>query len=405
MDPVYDPFDFAVQEDPHPVYAWMREHAPLYRNEKRDFWALSRHADVSAALRDPGRFSSRNGISLEPELWGPDAKKTNFFLAMDPPEHAAYRSLVSSAFTPRRVAALEPRIRELARARLAPLRDRESFDFADDFAADLPNDMLCEILGLPRADWDRIRRDVDDLVLRDDGSERRGEVSVAAALRLAAYLLDVVATLRRRPGDDLTSGLTQAEVDGTRLTDRQVVGFLFIMLGGGNESTGKTIGNAWYQGHLDRDVQRAGLDGRAEDWASETLRYDSASQMVARMLTRETVLHGVTVPAGARVALLPASANRDRRVFPDPDRFDLDRDTGRLISFGLGPHHCLGAALARLEMRVALEEVGALVAEYDVDEAASRRCHSPHQHGFLALPCTVRWRRRAAPVPPTDHDH
>ena len=389
---VYDPFDFGVQEDPHPVYAWMREHAPLYRNDERDFWALSRHADVSAALRDPARFSSRNGISLEPELWGPDAQKTNFFLAMDPPEHGRYRGLVSSAFTPRRVAAMEPRIRELARARLAPLRGRPEFDFAADYAAALPNDVLCEILGIPARDWDQVRADVDDLVLRDNGSDGRGPVSVAAALRLAGYLLGLVAALRRHPGNDLTSSLINAQVDGS-LADRQVVGFLFIMLGGGNESTGKTLGNAWYQGHLLRDVQCAGLNGRAEAWATETLRYDSASQMVARVLTTETVLHGTRLPAGARIALLHASANRDERVFPDADRFDLDRNTGRLISFGLGPHHCLGAALARLEMRIALEEIAALVSEYDIDQAGSRRCHSPHQHGFLSLPGSMRWRR------------
>jgi cytochrome P450 len=392
MDIGYDPFDYAVQEDPHPIYALMREHAPLYRNEKRDFWALTRYADVSAALRDPARFSSRNGISLESELWGPDAKKTNFFLAMDPPEHGMYRGLVSSFFAPRRVAALEPRIRELTRARLAPLRDTTTFDFADDYAAAIPNDVLCEILGFPAEDWDRVRADVDDLVLRDDGSDGRGEVSLNAALRLASYLLGIVAHLRRHRGDDLTSGLIDAEVNGTQLTDRQVVGFLFIMLGGGNESTGKTIGNAWYQGHVEPDVQRAGLNGRAADWAAETLRYDSASQMVARMLTTDTVIHGTEVPAGSRIAILHASANRDERVFPDADRFDLDRDTGKLISFGVGPHHCLGAALARLEMRIALEEMAAVVSEYTVDVAGSRRCHSPHQHGFLSLPCTVRWR-------------
>lgn len=392
-DPVYDPFDFAVQEDPHPCYAWMREHAPLYRNDERDFWALSRFADVSAALRDPARYSNRNGISLEPELWGPGARRTNFFLAMDPPEHGRYRGLVSSAFSPRRIAALEPRIRELARTRLTPLRDQQTFDFADDYAAALPNDVLCEILGIPAEDWDQIRRDVDDLVLRDNGSDGRGQVSVAAALRLATYLLGLVGVLRRHPGDDLTSSLTQVRVDDARLTDQQIVGFLFIMLGGGNESTGKTIGNAWYQGHLQRDVQLTGLNGRAEDWAAETLRYDSASQMVARLLTMDTVIHGTRVPAGARIAILHASANRDERVFLAADRFDMDRDTSRLISFGLGPHYCLGAALARLEMRIALEEIGALVSEYEIDLARSRRCHSPHQHGFLSLPCTVCWRR------------
>lgn len=388
----YDPFSYAVQEDPYPVFAWMREHAPLYRSERRDFWALSRYADVSAALRDPVRYSSRNGIALEPDLWGPDARRTAFFLAMDPPEHGRYRSLVSSALTPRRAAALEPRIRELARARLEPLRDLPVFDVAAEYAAALPNDVLCEILGIPEADWDQVRADTDDLNHRIDGSDGRSPTSTAAALRLAEYLLDVVRTLRRRPGDDMTSGLTQARVDGAGLTDAQIVGFMFIMLVGGNESTGKTIGNAWYYGHLHRDVQRAGLNGRAGDWAGETLRYDSASQMVARMLTEDTVIHGTRVPAGARMVLLHASANRDRRVFADPDRFDLDRDTGRLISFGGGPHFCLGAGLARLEMRIALEEIGALVEEYDVDLARARRCHSPHQHGFMSLPCAVRWR-------------
>jgi cytochrome P450 len=389
---VYDPFDYAVQEDPYPVFAWMREHAPLYRNDERDFWALSRYDDVLSALRNPAVFSSRNGISLEPDLWRPDAKKTNFFLSMDPPEHGPYRSLVSSALTPRRIAALEPRIRELARARLEPLRDLPTFDFATEYAAAVPNDVLCELLGIPAADWDQVRADSDELNYHEHGSDGRSAVSTAAALRLADYCLDVVTTLRRRPGSDLTSALTLAEVNGVRLTDAQIVGFLFIMLVGGNESTGKTIGNAWYYGHVHPDVQRAGLNGRAEDWANETLRYDSASQMVARVLTEDTVIHGTRVPAGARMVILHASANRDRRVFPDPDRFDLDRDTRRLISFGNGPHFCLGAALARLEMRIALEEIAALVSDYELKPAGARRWHSPHQHGFLSLPCAVRWR-------------
>jgi cytochrome P450 len=393
--PVYDPFDYAVQEDPYPVFAWMREHAPLYRNEERDFWALSRYADVSAALRDPVRYSSRNGISLEPELWRPDAKKTNFFLSMDPPEHGPYRSLVSSALTPRRIAGLEPRIRELARARLEPLRDLPTIDFAADYAAAVPNDVLCELLGIPAADWDQVRADSDELNHHEDGSDGRSPTAAAAAMRIANYFLGLVTTLRRRPGSDLTSTLTQAEVGGVRLTDSQIIGFLFIMLVGGNESTGKTIGNAWYYGQLHPDVQRAGLNGRAEDWVNETLRYDSASQMVARVLTTDTVIHGTPVPTGARIVILHASANRDWRVFPDPDRFDLDRDTRRLISFGNGPHFCLGAALARLEMRITLEEIAALASAYELNLAGARRWHSPHQHGFLSLPCAVRWRQSA----------
>lgn len=391
---VYDPFSYQVHEDPYPVYAWMRQHAPVYRNTERDFWALSRHADVLAALRDSARFSSGNGISLEPTLWGPQSYKTSSFLAMDPPDHTAYRGLVRAAFTPRKVAALEPRIRERARARLAPLLDRPRFDFADDFAAELPNDVMCELIGIPAADWGQIRADNDQLNHHQDGSDDRTAAEVAAALRLASYYVGLVADLRRHPGGDLTSVLTQARVDGVRLHDAQIVAFLFLLISAGNDSAGKLLGNAWYHGWRHPEAQLAGLNGRAGDWTAETLRFDSASQMMARTLTEDTVLHGTCMPEGARVALLPASANRDERVFPDPDRYDLGRDTSQMIAFGHGPHHCLGAALARLEIRVALEEIGTVVSGYEIDMAGARRVHSPHQRGFAALPCTLNRRPR-----------
>jgi cytochrome P450 len=396
--PRYDPFDYRIHDNPYPAYAWMRAHAPVYRNEERDFWALSRYHDVKAALRDPVLFSNRNGISLESELWGPHAVKTSFYLAMDPPEHGIHRGLSGAVFAPRRVAAMEPRIRELARARLAPLRDLRRFDFAADYASGLPNDVVCELLGIPDTDWDQIRADTDQLNQRADGSEERGPNSVGAALRLANYFVELVADLRRRPGSDLTSALIQADVDGSKLSDTQVVAFLFLVISAGNESTGKTIGNAWYHGWVHPAIQRAGLNGRAADWSAETLRYDSASQMTARALTKDTVIHDIHLPAGARIAILPASGNRDESVFADPDRFDLDRDTSKMVSFGYGPHHCLGAALARLEMAIALEEIGSLVSSYEIDIAAARRVHSPHQRGFAALPCEVT-HRRSTPSP------
>lgn len=396
--PAYDPFDFRVHENPYPTFAWMRAHAPVYRNDARDFWALSRYADVEFALRHPELFSSSNGISLEAELWGPDAVKTSLFLSMDPPDHGAYRRPTSKAFTPRGVAKLEDRIRELARIRLLPLRDLTSFDFAADYAAALPNDIVCELLGVPSDDWDQVRADADQLNQREDGSEERGPGSVGAALRLANYFTELVADLRRRPGEDLTSQMIRAEVHEQPLTDAQVVAFLFLVITAGNESTGKTLGNAWYHASLHPEIQRAGLNGRAAEWAMETLRYDSASQMVARTVTEDVELHGTNLLAGSRVAILPASANRDERVFRGPDVYDLDRDTSKIMSFGRGPHHCLGAALARLGMRIALEEIGALVSEYEVDVVGSRRVHSPHQRGFAALPCTVTHRPRPVAV-------
>jgi cytochrome P450 len=390
--PVYDPFDYTLHDDPYPTYAWMREHHPLQRNEQRDFWALSRHADVHWALRNPQLFSSRNGISLEPDLWGPDAVKTSFFLAMDPPEHGAMRRLFGTVFKPAWTASMETKVRDLARARLAPLRDGQPVDLAADFAAALPNDVMCEIVGIPATDRDLIRADNDLLNTSEDGTAERSDASVDAGRRLAMYYVTLISDRRRRLRDDLTSAMIQARVDGRPLTDRQLVAFLFLLVSATNESTGKLIGNALFHGWQLPGVQRAGLNDRAADWGRETLRFDSPSQMMARTLTEDTVIHKTTVPNGARIALLPASANRDHRVFPDPDVFDLDRDTAKELSFGHGPHFCLGAPLARLEITVALEELGALVDEYEVDLAGVRRIHSPHQRGFASLPCSVKLR-------------
>ncbi|MGW4393663.1 cytochrome P450 [Amycolatopsis nivea] len=389
----YDPFSYDVQEDPYPVYAWMRENAPVYRNEERDFYALSRHADVLAAMRDPETYTNRNGISLESSLWGPQAYKNVFFLALDPPDHTALRGIVQKQFTPRTVARRADRIRELTRRRLEPLIEQDRFDFARDFAAAVPNDVVCEMLGIPEADWDTIRFDTDLLTKREHASDERSPDTLAAAFRLATYYVHLVADLRKRPGDDLTSLLTQADAGGVRLTDSEIVAFLFLIVSGGNESTGKLIGNAWYHGWRVPDVQRAGLGGRFADWAGETLRFDSSSQMTSRTTTRDVRLHGTDVPAGSRVVLLHASGNRDRRVFDDPDRFDIDRNTKKMLSFGAGPHHCLGGALAMLEIPIVLEEVAAHVAEYDLDMAAARRVHSAHQRGFASLPCVPVTRR------------
>lgn len=389
----YDPFSYRIHEDPYPTYAWMRRHAPLYRNEDRDFWALSRHRDVHAALRDHGLFSSRNGISLEPDLWGPDAVRTSSFLAMDPPEHTATRRLLGTVFKPSWVRSMEPRVRARARERLDRLVERDEFDFAADFAAALPHDVMCDVLGIPESDRDGLRRDNDLLNHCEDGTEVRSPETLAAGLRLAVYYVGLIRRRRERPGPDLTSQLVAAQRDGDPLTDGELVALLFLLVSATNESTGKAIGLAWFHGWRMPDVARAGLDGAARQWGEEALRFDTPSQMMARTLTAETEIHGTRVPAGSRIALLPGSANRDDRVFADPYRFVLGRaDAGRQISFGTGPHFCIGAALAQLEITVALEELGARVEDYDLDLSRARRIHSPHQRGFASLPCRVRRR-------------
>ena len=390
----YDPFAYDVQDDPYPIYAWMRENAPAYHNEHREFFALSRHADVLAAMRDAATFTNRNGISLETSLWGPQAYKNVFFLALDPPDHTRMRGLVQNRFTPRNVARHEERIRELTRRRLDPLIEQDTFDFARDFAAAVPNDVVCELLGIPESDWDTIRFDTDLLTTRQDESDERSPQTLAAAFRLATYYVQLVSDIRRNPGDDLTSILTQAEIDGSKLTDSEIVAFLFLVVSGGNESTGKLLGNAWYHGWRQPDVQHAGLEERRfVEWTNETLRFDSSSQMTSRTVTRDLVLHDTPIPAGSRTVLLHASGNRDPRVFADAERFDIDRDTRRMLSFGAGPHHCLRGALAMLEIPIMMEELAAHIAEYELDMTTARRVHSAHQRGFSCLPCTPTRRR------------
>lgn len=389
----YSPYDYEVHEDPYPTYARLRTEAPLYRNgeDERGFWALSRHADVVAAFRDSARFSNAEGVTLDPRATGPDAHKTMSFLAMDPPRHGRMRGLVSRGFTPRRVANLEPRIRELTRQHLEPALERKSFDFVADLAGKLPMDVVSEMLGVPAADRDELRGLADLVLHREEGVHDVPEAGAAAALTLVGYYADMLAERRARPTEDLTSALLAVEVDGDRLDDDDIISFLFLMVVAGNETTTKLLAHAWYWAWRHPDQRAAPFADPAAitPWIEETLRYDASTQVLARTATEDVPLHGGVIPAGDRVLLLVGSANRDERAFPDPDRYDLARDTGPLASFGFGRHFCLGASLARLEARVALEELVARVADYEVDAERAVRVHSVNVRGFAELPTTV----------------
>jgi cytochrome P450 len=391
---VYSPYLYEIHEDPYPTYARLRDEAPVYRNDAGDFWALSRHDDVVGAFRDNLRFSSAHGVSLDPAASGPHAHRTMSFLAMDPPMHGRMRGLVSRGFTPRRVSELEPRIRELARGHLDVALAKRDFDFMDELAGRLPMDVISELIGVPGADRDEVRRLSNLLVHREEGTDDVPAAGVEAAFTLIAYYADLLADRRARPTTDLTSALLAAEVDGDRLTDDEIMGFLFLMVVAGNETTTKLLGNAWYWAWRNPD-QRAkpfADPARIPAWVEETLRHDTSTQMLARRTIEDVTLHGATIPAGERVVLLVGSANRDERVFSRPDVYDLDRPEVELqliASFGFGRHYCLGASLARLEARVCLEELVARVADYDVDPAGIRRVHSSNVRGFASLPTTV----------------
>ncbi len=390
----FSPYDYAFHADPYPVYARLRAEAPLYRNDELDFWALSRHADVVAAFRDPARFSSANGVSLDPSAWGPQAARTMSFLALDPPRHTRMRALVSTGFTPRRVGELEQHIRELARGYLAEAAELDSFDFVADFAGRLPMDVVCEMLGVPAADRAELRRLSDAVVHREDGLFDVPQAGMAAAITLAGYYAGLVAERRRKPAADLTSALIAAEIDGDRLTDDEIIGFLFLMGVAGNETTTKLLANAVYWGWRNPEQLAKPMadPARIGDWVAETLRYDASSQLIARTVAQDFTAHGRQLRAGSRLVLLIGSANRDPAAFADPDSYDLDRDTSALISFGAGRHYCLGASLARLEARVALGELARIAGGYQLDESRAVRVHSVNVRGFASLPIKLELR-------------
>jgi cytochrome P450 len=387
----YSPYDYAIHEDPYPTYARLRAEAPVFYNEELDFFAFARHADVLAAFRDVDHYSNAYGVTLDPAAFGPDAHRAMSFLAMDPPRHTRMRSIVGKSFTPRRVAAMEDNIRALAVAHLTPALEAGSFDFIADFAGLLPMDVISELVGVPASDRAEIRRLADLLLHREDGMTDIPAEGLDAALTLAGYYAEMVAERRRHAYDDLTWSLLQAEIDGDRLADDEVIGFLFLLVVAGNETTTKLLGNAWYWGWRNPD-QRAkpfADPARVPDWVEETLRYDTSTQMLVRVTSQPVRVQEVVIEEGRRILLLLGSANRDGNVFPDPERYDLDRRTQDLVSFGSGRHFCMGAALARMEARVALTEVRALVKDYEVDPSGMARVHSINVRGFAALPTTV----------------
>jgi cytochrome P450 len=395
-DVVLDPYDYDFHEDPYPYYRRLRDEAPLYRNEALGFWALSRHADVLAGFRNSTTLSNKFGVSLDPVSRGPHASKTMSFLAMDDPAHLRLRTLVSKGFTPRRIRELEPRVTELAVKHLDTMLDKAraggTVDYVAEFAGKLPMDVISELMGVPEPDRDRIRAMADGVMHREDGVTDVPAEAIEASLNLIVYYQDMVAERRRKPSDDLTTALLEAEIDGDRLTDEEVLGFMFLMVIAGNETTTKLLANAAYWGFKNPDQLAPVYDdlSRIPLWVEETLRYDTSSQILARTVAGELTLYDTTIPDGDVLLLLPGSAHRDERVFDNPDDYVIGREIGsKLMSFGSGAHFCLGAHLARMEARVALAELFTRIRWYEVDEANAVRVHSSNVRGFAHLPMTL----------------
>ncbi|WP_327591389.1 cytochrome P450 (plasmid) [Nonomuraea sp. NBC_00507] len=389
----YNPNDPVTQADPFGIYQQLRDQAPLYHRSKApEFWALSRHADVAAALPDFRRYSSDHGPALE--QWAPDARKSMSFVAMDPPDQHRMRTLISRGFTPGRVRQLEPRVRELTRMYLEPALERGTFDFVEDLAAKIPMDVIGELIGVPRADRAALLQLAQQVMTRDDVTGRLTLAVRDANAKLAHYYLELIKDRRRHPREDLASALLKAEIDGDRLSDGDVVATLMLLGIAGVETTVRLLGTAWRLAWQHPD-QRAAAFADVGSWVEETLRFDGPSQYTARRVTRSVQLHGREVPEGAPLLLLLAAANRDERVFPEADKFIVGRDTTHVLAFGLGSHFCLGAPLARLEATTVLRElVAAVEPDYDINLEGAVWARSPIVRGHSRLPTTIKPRER-----------
>ncbi len=380
----YDPYAYEMHEDPYPTYRRLREEAPAYHNARLGFYALSRFRDVWQAIQDWGTYSSAEGVSLER---GSGAAPP-MIIAMDPPRQQQLRRLVSKAFTPRRIAALEPIVRLLTRKYLEPVLAGGACDFIQDFAAKLPMDVISTMMDVPEADQDQLREWADTLLHREEGTAEIPQAGIDASRNLARYFAEDLARRRARPGDDLISALLDAEVEGQRLTDAEIIGFCFLLVIAGNETTTKMLGNALVllARHPDQRAWLVANPGAVAGAVEEVVRYDNSTQMLARVLARDVTLHETAMPAGAKVLLLIGSANRDERAIERADAFDIRRREATHLAFGHGIHVCLGASLARLEGRVALEEVLPRIPEYAVDESGLVRVHSPNVRGYSQVP-------------------
>lgn len=377
----YEPFSPRWRVNPYGIFRQLRDHDPVHWAPEAGMYCLSRHEDVSFVLRHADTFSSAamNSVLMNADM-GPvrpryllallrfllrtrinpiRMQRRGNLLSMDPPRHDLLRSIVNRGFTPRRIAAWEPRAREIVALQLRKLEAGGSFDVVQDLAVPLPVTIIAEMLGVDPERRSDFKRWSDAIIAVASGSARKNPVE-SGLLRdfgdLYAYLRETVRRRRRAPGDDLVSLLVDPSRDGV-LDELDVVQFVVLLLVAGNETTTNLIGNAVHAllEHPDQ-LERVCRDAsRVPALIEEALRYESPVQLVFRTATRETEIGGTRIPAGAVIAALLASANRDERAFEDPDRFDVERDSRGHLAFGLGPHFCLGAALARLEARAALE--------------------------------------------------
>jgi cytochrome P450 len=391
-DVYYDPYDFAIDEDPYPVWKRLRDEQPLYYNDKHDFFALSRFADVDECSADWKTYSSAKGTVLE--LIKADLEiGPGSIIFEDPPTHDLHRGLIARVFRPKAIASLEPKIRDYCAQALDSFVGTDGFDFIRDLGAFMPMRTIGLLLGIPEADQEKIRDHIDNVLkLKADGEQPSFGAEYGGMQN--DLFADYIDWRAKHPADDLMTELLQAEfddVDGKRrtMTRDEVLSYVNLLAAAGNETTTRLIG--WtgkvLAEHPDQLRQLSDDHDLIPNAIEELLRYESPSPVQARSVTRDVEHHGQTVPAGSVMLLLTASANRDDRRFPDGDSFDIRRKIVRHLAFGYGVHLCVGASLARLEGRVALEEVLRRFPNgWEVDYANAVQAHTSTVRGWELLP-------------------
>ena len=388
----YDPFDPEFLRDPYPSYEWLREHSPVHHQPKSaeapSFWALSRFEDIWDAVRAPELFSSAQGLTFFPDEIGQLGLAPTIVM-MDPPRQTQLRGLIGRGFTPKRVAELEETIRAFARERALEIAGGAA-DLHQHFSSTIPTFVLAELLGVPHEDRIRFAPWVRTLTdLQNDAFGSAAADGMAVIAEMFEYFTAAITEQRRSPRDDLIGALVQAEVDGERLTDWDILGFCFVMVAGGSDTTASLISHAIAL-LTDAPDQRSLLladPSLLPQALVEFLRLESSVQGLCRETTRDVTIRDTTIPAGQKVLMLYGAANRDPREFGlSADRLDILRESPRHLAFSSGPHFCIGNHLARLQARVALEELLAVVPEITVDAAAGTRQPSVFVRGWESLP-------------------
>jgi cytochrome P450 len=390
----FDPMSSDYFNDPYEIYRRLRDEAPVYQNEKYGFYALSRYADVSRAHRDPSVLSSTYGVEffdLMDREQHPEEMRA--IISMDPPAHDRMRGLVSRVFTPRAIAELEPMAREVISGYLDQLAGEPTFDAVTDFAAYFPVDIISRMLGVPADDRQAIRETLDVALHREEGQQELSAENAAAFVSSFQYFYELTLAKRAAPADDMMTHLTQVEMqrdDGqeTSLTDEEIAGFAGLLGAAGAETVTKLIGNGvvlfhtnpaeWQQLLGDRSLSSSAVE--------EILRFQPPSQYQGRFAVQDTEYHGTIIEAGNPVLLLTGAASRDEREYVDPDAFDIDRPPSVSMAFGYGIHHCLGAALARLESRIAFEEIASRYPQFAVDVSGLQRVQMSNVAGYSNVP-------------------